>query len=95
MLVWDATVYQSLLAGDWKLQIIEKTHQQWLFNLAQDPSEQVNLAETHPEKLNELKSVLADFNRNERAKPLWPMLLETTKEIDPWDDSGELYLWAN
>ncbi|MBT4266467.1 MAG: sulfatase-like hydrolase/transferase [Deltaproteobacteria bacterium] len=95
MLVWDATIYQSLLAGDWKLQVIEKSHQQWLFNLAQDPSERVNLAKTHPEKLNELKSVLADFNQNERAKPLWPMLLETKKEIDPWDGTDELYLWAN
>jgi arylsulfatase A-like enzyme len=99
-LVWDATIYQSLLAGDWKLQIIEKTHQQWLFNLAQDPTEQVNLAETRPEKLNELKAILADFNRNERAKPLWPMLLESTNRIDktsnqPWEDRDETYLWAN
>jgi arylsulfatase A-like enzyme len=100
MLVWDATIYQSMLAGDWKLQIIEKTHQQWLFNLAQDPTERVNLAETYPEKLNELKAILADFNQNDRAKPKWPMLLESTKRIDktqdqPWEDSDETILWAN
>ena len=100
ILVWDAGSYQTVLVGDWKLQIIEKTHQQWLFNLVQDPTEQVNLAETHPEKAGELKAILADLNRNARAKPKWPSLLEVPKRVDktidqPWEENDEYILWAN
>ncbi len=44
-----------------------------LYNLAEDPQEQENLASRHPAKLAELKALLADYARDEtpRRPPSW------------------------
>jgi len=100
MLVWDSRAYQSVMAGDWKLQVVGQTNQQWLFNLDQDPTEQVNLADKQPDKVRELQTILTDFNKNERTNPKWPSLVEGTTRIDktldqPWDESDEYVVWSN
>jgi arylsulfatase A-like enzyme len=38
-------------AGDWKLQVSKRPDKIWLFNLATDPTEQVNLASREPRAL--------------------------------------------
>jgi arylsulfatase A-like enzyme len=68
-------------AGDWKLQVAQTPREEWLFNLAEDPTEQHNLAGSNPAKLAELKKVLEDINA-EQAKPLWPALIEAPVWID-------------
>ncbi len=47
--------------GDWKLITFAWKKPPELFNLADDPGEQKNLAGTHPEKLAELQAKLDDF----------------------------------
>ncbi|MEL6753284.1 MAG: sulfatase [Pseudomonadota bacterium] len=55
---WSSGFYKVVRAGDWKMQINERQDWRWLFNLADDPSEAVNLAETRPEKLAELEALI-------------------------------------
>ena len=99
-LFWDAACYQSMISGDWKLHTVIPTRQNWLFHLKEDPTEKVNLAETHPGKLKELQTVLENFNKNERIKPLWPSLLEIPTRIDktldqPWEEDDEYVVCSN
>ena len=99
-LFWHDGGYQSVMAGDWKLQVIEQKNKSWLFNLKEDPTEQVNLADTRPEKVAALQSLLASFNKNDRVKPIWPSLIEAPIRIDrtinqPWGKNDEYVLWSN
>jgi len=57
-LYWQSGYLQVVRAGDWKLQHEGRRDKNWLFNLADDPTEQNNLAEAHPEKLAELTKLL-------------------------------------
>ena len=66
---------------DWKLQVSEKPKKEWLFNLAEDPTEQNNLAESEPEKLNELRSLLAQHAAGAR-EPLHPYVAEMPVAVD-------------
>ena len=74
----------GLRVGDWKLHrydkkrarnvVVEKqlantqVPQFQLFNLKDDPTESKNLAKSHPEKLNELKSMLSDLIAKGRSR---------------------------
>jgi arylsulfatase A-like enzyme len=80
-LFWRSGPYWAVRAGDWKLQVAQTPREEWLFNLAEDPTEQHNLAGSNPAKLAELKKVLEDINA-EQAKPLWPALIEAPVWID-------------
>ncbi|KAI5632948.1 sulfatase domain-containing protein [Phthorimaea operculella] len=57
-----------------------------LFNLAQDPCERRNLADTHPDKLQELLSVLSAFNRT--AVPASRSVLDPAGDPARW---GRVY----
>ena len=53
-LFWQNGHYQVVRHGDWKLQVNDRPTdglQQWLYNLADDPTEQRNLASSRPDKL--------------------------------------------
>ena len=45
---------QSGDQDNWKLQVEEYSQKQWLFNLADDPTEQLELSDQYPEKVYEL-----------------------------------------
>ena len=99
-LFWNSMDYQSVMAGDWKLQVVRQINKTWLFNLKNDPTEKENLSDTQPEKLKELETVLEDFNQNERVKPLWPSLLEVHVRIDKtldqsWEKDDEYVIYSN
>ena len=49
-LFWQSGHYQVVRHGDWKLQVTARPDKQWLFNLADDPTEQNNLADSRPDK---------------------------------------------
>lgn len=53
----------------------------WLFNLADDPTEQNNLAATQPEKLKQLRTIL-DAHKAAGRGPLYPAATNTPVAID-------------
>jgi hypothetical protein len=52
-----------------------------LFDLANDPTEQVNLAETRTDKLSELQALL-DAHLADSVAPLYPYTIESPVAID-------------
>ena len=98
-LFWRSGQYKTILDGDWKLQSSEAQHKVWLFDLATDPTEQHNLADTQPEKTRAMLALLARQER-EMVKPLWPSLLRGPVFIDhpsgqPQKKGQEYVLWDN
>jgi arylsulfatase A-like enzyme len=98
-LFWRSGHYRVVRAGDWKLQLTERPKRAWLFDLAKDPTEQKNLAESEPAKLAELTALL-DTHDAAQSKPLWPSLLEGVVRIDPplnapHRDPDEYVYWPN
>ncbi len=78
---WQSGYYQVVRAGDWKLQINGRQKKSWLFNLADDPAEQKNLAKANPAKLAELKQLLA-AHQKDRKPPLYAYSMESPIAID-------------
>ena len=101
-LFWRSGDYKTLLDGDWKLQVSGVLKKDWLYNLKDDPTEQVNLAGSNPDKVTELTKVLDGIDA-EQAKPAWPSLAEAAIAIDhpedpdkfPWKADDEYIYWAN
>ncbi|GMV61401.1 MAG: sulfatase [Parvibaculum sp.] len=99
-LYFRSSHYKTLLKGDWKLQVSERPKKNWLFNLAEDPTEQVNLAGDNPEKLAEMIAALEEID-DEQAEPIWPALVEAPMMIDrplggaPRGPEDEFVFWAN
>ena len=96
---WRSGAYQVARDGDWKLQVNETQDKVWLFNLADDPTEQHNLADREPEKVKALQAQLAQFNGQQHA-PLWPALLEGPIPVDkplnrPQSADDEFIYWSN
>lgn len=98
-LFWQSGHYRVVRHGDWKLQVAARPTKQWLYNLAEDPTEQVNLAESEPAKLAELQALLDEHAANARA-PLYPAVLESSIAIDktllePFAEGDEYIYWPN
>jgi arylsulfatase A-like enzyme len=68
-LFWRSGHYKTVLAGGWKLQVSEH------------PSERIDLAAQHPDKVRELKAVLA-AHEAEMVQPAWPSLIAAAIDID-------------
>ena len=83
-LFWQNGHYQVVRHGDWKLQVNDRPTdgmQKWLYNLAEDPTEQTNLAASHPEKLNELEALLAAHQASSRG-PLYESVTQMPVMVD-------------
>jgi arylsulfatase A-like enzyme len=98
-LFWRSGSYEAVRDGDWKLQVSRNPPRTWLFNLAADPTERVNLAAREPAVVARLRASIARHDR-EMAKPLWPALLEEPIRIDvpadaPWKPGQEYVYWPN
>jgi arylsulfatase A-like enzyme len=98
-LFWRSGDYKVLLDGEWKLQVSARPDKVWLFDLKTDPTEKTNLAAAQPDKVAELKKVLADVD-GQQSKPIWPALLEGAIAIDhplnvPDKPDDEYIYWAN
>ena len=98
-LFWRSGQYKTILDGDWKLQSSEAQHKVWLYDLATDPTEQHNLADSQPDRTRALLALLASQER-EMAKPLWPSLLRGPVFVDhpsgqPQKKGEEYILWDN
>ncbi|MEO0881871.1 MAG: sulfatase-like hydrolase/transferase [Pseudomonadota bacterium] len=96
---WSSGFYKVVRAGDWKLQINERQNKAWLYNLAIDPTEQNNLADSEVVKRGELEALIDAHYANAR-----PLLYEHTTEspiridktnADPIEASDEYIIWPN
>ncbi len=98
-LFWSSGYYRVVRAGDWKLQVNERQGETWLFDLAQDPTEQVNLSTERPDKRVELQALLDAHYADARA-PLYSYTLESPIRIDktnadPVSADDDYVLWPN
>lgn len=95
-LFWQSGYYHVVRAGDWKLHVNGRQKKNWLFDLSTDPTEQNNLAETHPDKLAQLQALLDDHHAGARP-PLYPYALEAAIPIDKTNadtiDPDDEYVW--
>ena len=91
--------YSFIIKEGWKLQVDLVQNKKWLYNLKEDPTEQINLIESDLEKLNELEKIL-NKKLSEQVKPIWPSLLDWPIFIDKTLDetvnkNDEYIFWAN
>lgn len=83
-LFWQNGHYQVVRHGDWKLQANQRPTdglKQWLYNLAEDPTEQHNLSDSHPDKLEELNGLLR-AHQADSVGPLDPATLNAPIMVD-------------
>ncbi|MDP7135043.1 MAG: sulfatase-like hydrolase/transferase, partial [Planctomycetota bacterium] len=98
-LFWREGHHQSVQHEGWKLIRADRPDRRWLFNLQEDPTEQHNLADSHPEQLALLEGLLAAHNI-EQADPLWPSVLNSPQLIDKdggkeYEEGDEYIYWPN
>jgi uncharacterized sulfatase len=98
-LFWRQGHYQAVQSGGWKLQVAERPAKTWLFHLAEDPTEQRNVADAEAEKVRQLKALLAAHNA-EQVPPAWPAVAEIPVSIDktlaePEAEDDEYVYWPN
>jgi uncharacterized sulfatase len=98
-LFWQSAHYRVVRSGDWKLQVTERPARTWLFNLAEDPTEQRDLSKENAAKVAELRGLIDQHFANARP-PLYPHTIEAPISIDhslahraPKD--AELVFWPN
>ncbi len=98
-LFWSSGYYRAVRAGDWKLQINAKQNKVWLHNLAEDPTEQRNLAAAEPARRAELEALLKAHERGRKA-PLYASTFDMPVSVDrtlaqPFDPRSEWIYWPN
>jgi uncharacterized sulfatase len=99
-LFWQNDHYQVVRHGDWKLQVNDRPTdglQKWLYNLAEDPTEQNNLAASRTDKVEELDALLAVHQASSR-RPLYapttqmPLMIDKTM-AEKFED-GDEYIYT-
>jgi uncharacterized sulfatase len=98
-LFWRTGHYQVVLADGWKLQVSGRLGKRWLFDLKNDPTEQVNLARREPARVAALSRLLEAHNA-EQAPPAWPSVVDVPIAVDKTLATGdapddEFVYWAN
>jgi uncharacterized sulfatase len=98
-LFWNSGYYRAVRAGDWKLQVNARQGRAWLHNLAEDPTERINLAEREAAKRAELEALLARHQAGRRAA-LYPSTFDTAVALDrtlaePHRAADEIVYWPN
>jgi arylsulfatase A-like enzyme len=78
---WQSGYYRVVRQGDWKLQVSERPNRTWLFNLADDPTEQTNLAQRMPRRVAAMRALL-DAHRAGGREPLYPYTIEGPVAVD-------------
>ena len=99
VMFWRSGQYQVVRDGDWKLQVNGARNKIWLFDLAKDPTEKVDLSTREPARVKAMQALLAAQNA-QTVKPMWPSLLQGPVFVDHPSGvpqkPGEAYiLWDN
>ena len=87
-LFWRTDFNKAVRYGPWKMVWNTRDEQLFLYNLADDPGEQKNLAADHTERVKELKGLLRTWESGLKD-PMWPGVMEFRFDIN-----GEETLWA-
>jgi arylsulfatase A-like enzyme len=98
-LFWRSGNYSVVLEGGWKLQRMKIPFKEWLFNLHDDPTEQVNLVLNRPDIVDILTARMNQIDA-QQEKPLWPSILSGAIAIDhpmgvPTKPDDEFIYWDN
>ena len=96
---WRTGTYRAVRSGDWKLQLSDPDETPFLYNLADDPTEQNNLATTSPMELKRLKNLIQEGMSNWQP-PLRPPLVRGPNYPDkhlnePLDNEDTPVYWYN
>ena len=98
-LFWRSGASQSALVDGWKLNVSDPPGRTWLFDLAADPNERVDLSAERPDKLAELQAALAAHNA-EQMPSAWPsqgsFAVNIDKDLSLSDAPEDEYIyWSN
>lgn len=99
-LFWRAGDYRTVRHHSWKLAIVPAIDKTWLFDLANDPGEQVDRSAEHPEVVAQLMALLAQHNA-EMVPPLWDATSAAPINVDKhlrqaMDPEQDTYIyWSN
>jgi uncharacterized sulfatase len=98
-LYWRNGPYRAMQEDKWKLIVAERPLKDWLFNLAADPTEKVNLAGQEPQKLAAMKAKMSAHHAN-MPPPLWASFIQIPIAIDKTSDQrlvpeDEYAYWYN
>ncbi|MDA1372011.1 MAG: sulfatase-like hydrolase/transferase [Proteobacteria bacterium] len=98
-LFWRSGGYKVVQSDGWKLQVQEQNGKRWLYNLNDDPTEQVNQIDSQPDRAELLSQILYELN-DDMVEPLWPTTSESSIPIDYTinnipDGEYEFILWNN
>ena len=72
---WKTGHNKVVIKDNWKLQVEEYSQKQWLFNLADDPTEQLELSDQYPEKVYELMALINQHSEGAKNSIYKPPLL--------------------
>ena len=72
---WKTGHNKVVIKDNWKLQVEEYSQKQWLFNLADDPTEQLELSDQYPEKVYELMALIDQHSEGAKNFIYKPPLL--------------------
>ncbi len=78
---WRDGPYRALREQDWKLIVSARPQRDWLFNLAQDPTEQHDLSDREPARVAAMKARMAAHHQGMPA-PMWPSFIQVPVTID-------------
>lgn len=85
---WRTDFNKAVRQGDWKLVLNDRDDQVFLFNLVDDPGEEVNLASQNNAIVESMKEKLREWE-SELKEPMWPGVMEFKFDVD-----GEITWWA-
>ena len=78
---WKTGHNKVVIKDNWKLQVADYPDKKWLYNLAEDPTEQIELSLEHPEKTTELLALIKQHSDGATETLFKPPLLANI-EID-------------
>ncbi|MDT0596475.1 sulfatase-like hydrolase/transferase [Glaciecola petra] len=98
-LFWSTGSYRTVQANGWKLQLNPDSNQEFLFNLNEDPTEQINLVDSHPVKLEELRKIISEYFSEldepaARSVILAPIGIDINRS-EVLSEDGTYIIWAN
>ncbi|MEI7447162.1 MAG: sulfatase-like hydrolase/transferase, partial [Burkholderiales bacterium] len=86
-LYWRDGSLRSVRDGDWKLIASERPRRDWLFDLANDPTERRDLSKERPEQLARLRGLLERHHAG-MPPPAWRSFIEIPITIDRTLEEG-------